>query len=120
MIVSLALAFIFVHTERGSCSVGVSNTTMLDDDGCQRCWMLADDAAAASDDADDGVDDNDVQMVVLMLMPPRMFPFCLVRVTLALIYLKFILNFARGPTKSNARKWGFGFLKNSIGTQLHS
>ena len=59
MIVSLALALIFVHTERGSCSVGVSNTTMLDDDGCQRCWMLADDAAAASDDADDSDDDDD-------------------------------------------------------------
>ena len=40
--------------------------------------MLAHDAAAVSDDADGGVDDNAVQMVVLMLMPPRMFPFCFV------------------------------------------
>ena len=48
-----------------------------------------------------------VMMIMLMLMPPPMLPFCLVRVTLALILRKWRGNlgarFPRGRQRSPAR-----------------
>ena len=81
----------------GSCSVGVSKTTVLDADTAAHSHDYGDDDD--DEEEDDDADDDEarmkmmtimlmmvqVMMMMLMLMPPRMFPFRLVRVTLALI-----------------------------------